>query len=761
MDIGYDALGREATETRYSDLAGSNLVARTTFTYTAAGQIENLHHTGPSGTNIANYTYTYDAASRVTAEVLNGTATTYSYDNADQVTADGTTTVTYDANGNRNNGSYSTSTGNRLTTDGTYNYTYDDEGNQTGKVKIADGETWSYTYDHRNQLTLVTHKATATDPIDLKVEFKYDATGNRNQKRVDTDGNGSWDTTQRFALDGWKNVNARLVGNENFDVWADLDGNSSLTTRYFRGDATDQVFARLDAGTAYWLETDRLGSVRDVIDNSGAVKSHLTYGAFGNILTETDANFTGRYTFTSREREKEIDLQFNRARFYDPATGRWISKDPLGFDAGDSNLYRYVQNRHTLVKDPSGRELFVLDNDAIVIQRELAKYGYESEIHSLPYGRFVYRTIDFLNPFADLTARRFYWLQETKRGKLPADAPAYLKVAAAALGALGDPVFEREKHQLIFRDSPLNPFEATSFPGDRMSWTDALYIYLTNVRKFGSGIADLGFKLGNSGIEALGRAARSSEDKIADFVNTAAAAILYSPQVHTTGGIALIGKPVVAGGAGVAGAAAASRAALASSLGTTILLSIREFNKRRDSALGERILKDLIRAVQKKNEPQAHAVAQPAHGPGPQVGQPVCDPLPKENNTKRVHITLGLAQTLPAFTAQIQTLLGNGVRVEAYPFPSLTLVTDTQVTGTIRAMDMAAGIHFNMAGVTRSHFNQYLAMVQAGNTNPLTQVPPGYSTDWELYLDLTRSGYLARTTFYPGPAPVSWLQPAP
>ena len=41
-------------------------------------------------------------------------------------------------------------------------------------------------------------------------------------------------------------------------------------------------------------------------------------------------------------------------RWYDPATGRWMSQDPLGFDAGDSNLYRYVANKPTNATDSSG-----------------------------------------------------------------------------------------------------------------------------------------------------------------------------------------------------------------------------------------------------------------------------------------------------------------------------------------------------------------------------------------------------------------------
>ncbi len=133
-----------------------------------------------------------------------------------------------------------------------------------------------------------------------------------------------------------------------------------MATRYLRGDVVDQILARIDKSgstlTPYWELTDHLGSVRDVIDNSGAVVDSLKYDSFGNIDvgTELDAAYRGRYTWTGREFDVETQLQFNRARYYDSTTGRWISQDPLGFDAGDSNLYRYVNNRPTGVTDPSG-----------------------------------------------------------------------------------------------------------------------------------------------------------------------------------------------------------------------------------------------------------------------------------------------------------------------------------------------------------------------------------------------------------------------
>ena len=39
---------------------------------------------------------------------------------------------------------------------------------------------------------------------------------------------------------------------------------------------------------------------------------------------------------------------------YDPTVGQFIEEDPVGFDAGDTNLYRYCGNSPTNARDPSG-----------------------------------------------------------------------------------------------------------------------------------------------------------------------------------------------------------------------------------------------------------------------------------------------------------------------------------------------------------------------------------------------------------------------
>ncbi|MEM7089913.1 MAG: RHS repeat-associated core domain-containing protein [Pseudomonadota bacterium] len=61
-----------------------------------------------------------------------------------------------------------------------------------------------------------------------------------------------------------------------------------------------------------------------------------------------------RYGYTGREHDPETGLIYYRARHYDPATGQFIQRDPIGFAAGDLNLYAYVWNDPYNWTDPSG-----------------------------------------------------------------------------------------------------------------------------------------------------------------------------------------------------------------------------------------------------------------------------------------------------------------------------------------------------------------------------------------------------------------------
>ncbi len=78
------------------------------------------------------------------------------------------------------------------------------------------------------------------------------------------------------------------------------------------------------------------------------------FSAWGEITDDSNPGIAFPFAFTGREYDPETGLYFYRARYYDPSTGRFISEDPIGFSAGDTNLSRYVFNSPTNYVDPFG-----------------------------------------------------------------------------------------------------------------------------------------------------------------------------------------------------------------------------------------------------------------------------------------------------------------------------------------------------------------------------------------------------------------------
>ena len=98
----------------------------------------------------------------------------------------------------------------------------------------------------------------------------------------------------------------------------------------------------------------------DLTDNAGVTAKSYAYDAYGNIL-ESPGTLEQPYAYTGREFDAESGLLYYRARYYDPTTGRFLQKDPIGFASGDLNLYGYVFNRPTALRDPSGFASFDFD----------------------------------------------------------------------------------------------------------------------------------------------------------------------------------------------------------------------------------------------------------------------------------------------------------------------------------------------------------------------------------------------------------------
>jgi RHS repeat-associated protein len=369
VDFAFDAAKQFSTITRYANLAGTQLVATSTYTYDNASRLTALSHTKGANT-LAGYTWSFDSAGRVTQFVstTDGTAN-YSYDNTDQVT--GATynyqtneSYSYDANGNRTNTGYSTGSDNRLTSDGTYRYTYDAEGNRTakfvdvntnGQLDTGDTNITEYTWDYRNRLTNVTERATYGGATTKVTDFAYDYLNRLVIEAADPDGAGA---------QGAQNTYYAYDGNQ---IVLKFNGSSAsnLANRYLWGPAIDQILADEQVtslnnpGSVLWPLGDNLGTVRDLLTydsqtDTTTVANHRVFDAYGKLTSETNSAVDHLFGFTGRQFDEGTGLQNNLNRWYDAAVGRWLSQDPIGFRAADQSLYRYVRNAPNSTIDPTG-----------------------------------------------------------------------------------------------------------------------------------------------------------------------------------------------------------------------------------------------------------------------------------------------------------------------------------------------------------------------------------------------------------------------
>jgi len=336
-EFSYNSRGDLSNMLRFNAVTGGDTIASTTRTIDADRRELTRKHSTGDGTTVAEYAYGYNAGSELVSSNDHGELTGYSYDNKGQlVSADHSLipdeTFQYDANGNRTGGDYVVGPNNRIIADDTFDYLYDDEGNIIRRTRRADGEYTVFSYDHSNALTSAIRHAMGGAVIST-VDFVYDVRGRRMGKVVD--GVASYS----HYLDD--------------HVWADFDSSQQITSRYMFGDRIDSILARnrLGEGAQLYL-SDRLGSVMDRVSISGATTNTLQYRAFGGVASESGTG--DRYKFTGRELDSETGLYYYRARYYDPKLGRFMSEDPLRFDAGDTNLYRYVGNGPGNGVDPSG-----------------------------------------------------------------------------------------------------------------------------------------------------------------------------------------------------------------------------------------------------------------------------------------------------------------------------------------------------------------------------------------------------------------------
>ncbi|NET91472.1 MAG: RHS repeat-associated core domain-containing protein [Kamptonema sp. SIO1D9] len=124
--------------------------------------------------------------------------------------------------------------------------------------------------------------------------------------------------------------------------------------------AGDSPLMRLDEqGNAVYYLTDAIGSVIALVDGNGEKIADFSYDSFGNLQTsgELPLHLGGDFRFQGQWLESNTDFYHFRARYYDPQTGRFLSRDPVEVIETvpqSSNPYQFVYNNPLIYSDPTG-----------------------------------------------------------------------------------------------------------------------------------------------------------------------------------------------------------------------------------------------------------------------------------------------------------------------------------------------------------------------------------------------------------------------
>lgn len=325
LNLSYDAAGNLTGETRSNGVNSA-------YGYDAAHQLIRVSHKRGEAV-IADISYTRNAAGLITQE--NGTwplTTKRTFENATATHDDANAIVTWNSD----------------------SYTHDPDGNLTG---ISGSRSFAAQYDPENRPTATTRSGSTTS-------YAYDGLGNRAHAQ-------SGGLLRRFYHD------------DNGDLLTDIDTTNNVFTHYLH--AGGRLVAAGSAGKGYvFHHFDKTGNTLALTDTTGQVVGAFAYDAYGKVVARsgsarTPFTYVGAYGVM----EGAENLFFMRHRYYDAVTGRFIQRDPIGFEGGQSNLYMYVGNNPAYAYDPTG--LMPIDPKTITDAIMLAGKGFHFLNASLPF----------------------------------------------------------------------------------------------------------------------------------------------------------------------------------------------------------------------------------------------------------------------------------------------------------------------------------------------------------------------------------------
>ncbi|ACA38666.1 hypothetical protein J2D69_02700 [Lysinibacillus sphaericus] len=356
------------------------------FTYDANGQTTALKLNGESiagltwnkNGSLESKTFQNDAsilnkyyAGQLQTETLKTNSSTtwrtneYEYDNNQQISKvtndDGSVTYTYDVLNQLVEEQYS----NGLT----ISYTYDTVGNRNSKTTLQNGSTTTtnYGYNDANQMKAVGGKAYTVSPNgnvtnDGVFQYVWNAFDQLTEVKSLTDATVAsyrYDENGRrvYSKDNNGETYYRYNGLSN-QVLFEEDASGAITKAYTY-DASGHPLTMTNQGSTYYYLTNYRGDVLALTNTNGDIVAQYTYDAWGNILSQSGTMAAiNPYRYAGYRYDEKTKLYYLMARYYNPDTGVFLSRDPVRGDTMTPisfNGYSYTNNNPVMNVDPSGK----------------------------------------------------------------------------------------------------------------------------------------------------------------------------------------------------------------------------------------------------------------------------------------------------------------------------------------------------------------------------------------------------------------------
>jgi RHS repeat-associated protein len=250
---------------------------------------------------------------------------------------------------------------------------YDLDGNLT-----FDG-IWIYEWDGENRLAAMTmtNVTGLADSERLLLEFKYDLQGRRVEKKVSHHGGSPWslDSDTLFVYDGWNLI-------------AELSSPSTVLRTYMWGLDLSGTMAQAggvggllgvfeisnnQVSNCHFAANDGNGNITALVKaNDSLPSAQYEYSSFGEALRSTGPMAKANpFHFSTKFVDHETGLVYYGYRYYSPATGRWISRDPSQ-EKGGNNLFGFCNNNPGNKIDTDGR--IIMEPNFSIYLNEMADW---------------------------------------------------------------------------------------------------------------------------------------------------------------------------------------------------------------------------------------------------------------------------------------------------------------------------------------------------------------------------------------------------